>query len=77
MGLPSFLFFTGVSIRPRFFIPISALSGINVARRDTAMDWYQGPLLLETLDELEFKTFEKRPFLIENDGIPVGGGIVV
>jgi sulfate adenylyltransferase large subunit len=55
-------FFSLLSIKPRAFIPISALSGLNVAHRDTVMDWYRGPSFLETLDELEFKAFEKRPF---------------
>lgn len=56
-------FFSALSMHARRFIPISALSGVNVARRDTAvMDWYQGPSLLETLDEMEYKAFEERPF---------------
>ena len=55
-------FFAPLSIRPIAFIPIAALSGINVARRDQTMPWYEGPSLLEALDRLEFKTFEKRPF---------------
>ncbi|MBP8626158.1 MAG: GTP-binding protein [Syntrophorhabdales bacterium] len=55
-------FFSAISIRPKFFIPISALSGINVARRDNTINWYNGPCLFEALDELTFKAFEKRPF---------------
>ncbi len=56
-------FFTAISIKPKFFIPISALSGINVAKKDhTAITWYDGPCLFEALDGLTFKAFEKRPF---------------
>ena len=39
-------------------IPLSALQGDNVTRRSAAMPWYQGPCLLEHLDNL---TIEQRP----------------
>ena len=55
-------FFGNLSLRPRFYIPISALKGNNVAKRDPSITWYEGPCLFEALDELEFKTFEERPF---------------
>lgn len=55
-------FFGNLSITPRFFIPMSALKGINVAKRDSSITWYDGPCLFEALDNLEFKTFEERPF---------------
>jgi bifunctional enzyme CysN/CysC len=35
------------------FVPISALRGDNVVERSARMDWYEGPALLEWLDELE------------------------
>jgi sulfate adenylyltransferase subunit 1 (EFTu-like GTPase family) len=35
------------------YIPISAVKGDNVAKRSKAMDWYEGPTLLECLDRLE------------------------
>ncbi|MCX8110004.1 MAG: GTP-binding protein [Syntrophorhabdaceae bacterium] len=54
-------FFSAISIKPKFFIPISALSGINVAKRDGTIGWYDGPCLFEALDGLTFKAFEKRP----------------
>src|SRR6202008_1546046 len=31
-------------------IPTSALHGDNVCRRSTAMPWYEGPTLIETLE---------------------------
>ncbi|MGF1638255.1 MAG: sulfate adenylyltransferase subunit CysN [Cyclobacteriaceae bacterium] len=34
------------------YIPISALKGDNVVDRSTKMDWYQGPTLLYTLENL-------------------------
>jgi sulfate adenylyltransferase large subunit len=55
-------FVMNLSIHPKSFIPISALSGINVAHRDAKMKWYRGPSLLEALDNLDYKTFEQRPF---------------
>jgi len=42
--------------------PMSALSGINVTRKDAALAWYQGPSLVEALDSLDYKTFGRRPF---------------
>ena len=55
-------FFAPLGIEPKFFIPMSALAGVNVATRDPAVDWYDGPCLFEALDELDFKAFEERPF---------------
>ena len=35
------------------FIPVSALEGDNVAERSARMDWYEGPSLLEFLEQVE------------------------
>ena len=35
------------------YIPMSALNGDNVVDRSQAMDWYQGPALLELLEQVE------------------------
>ena len=35
------------------YIPISALNGDNVVERSTHMDWYEGPALLELLEQVE------------------------
>jgi sulfate adenylyltransferase large subunit len=35
------------------YIPISALNGDNVVERSRAMDWYEGPALLELLEQVE------------------------
>jgi sulfate adenylyltransferase subunit 1 len=55
-------FFAPLGIEPKFFIPMSALAGVNVATRDPAVGWYDGPCLFEALDGLDFKAFEERPF---------------
>ena len=54
-------FFTPLFIEPKYFIPMSALSGINVATRDPSVEWYDGPCLFEALDGLDFKAFDERP----------------
>jgi bifunctional enzyme CysN/CysC len=38
------------AVSPRQFIPIAAINGENLAERSKPMAWYQGPTLLETLD---------------------------
>ncbi|HYM53713.1 MAG TPA: GTP-binding protein, partial [Solirubrobacteraceae bacterium] len=35
------------------YIPMSALNGDNVVERSTRMDWYEGPVLLELLEQVE------------------------
>jgi sulfate adenylyltransferase subunit 1 len=55
-------FFSPLFIEPKFFIPMSALAGVNVAKRDPSVSWYTGPCLFEALDGLDFKVFQERPF---------------
>src|SRR5205085_182732 len=38
------------TVTPRQFIPVSALSGENLAQRSDQMPWYKGPTLLQSLD---------------------------
>jgi bifunctional enzyme CysN/CysC len=40
------------AVSPRQFVPISAVAGVNLARRGTETPWYDGPTLLEALDAL-------------------------
>ncbi|MEN6306800.1 MAG: GTP-binding protein [Anaerohalosphaeraceae bacterium] len=54
----AFLRQTGVE--PRFFIPISARDGHNIAVRLDKTDWYDGPTVLEALD-----CFEKEPAAVD------------
>ena len=42
-----------IGLTPKQFIPIAAKHGDNVAARSVNMPWWQGPTVLETLDEFE------------------------
>ncbi len=55
-------FFAPLNMTPRFFVPISALAGINIIRNDPQLSWYTGPSLTEALDLFEHRAFEQRPF---------------
>jgi bifunctional enzyme CysN/CysC len=46
-------FLRSAGIIAKCFIPISAREGDNLASRSTRMDWWQGPTVLEALDELQ------------------------
>lgn len=49
-------FLKSLDIEARQFIPVAAKLGINVTRSGKEMDWYEGPTILEMLDQ-----FEKKP----------------
>ena len=50
-------FLAGIgAVSPKQFIPVSAISGENLAMRSAKMPWYDGPTLLETFD-----AFNKAP----------------
>jgi bifunctional enzyme CysN/CysC len=42
-----------VGVAPRVFVPIAARHGDNVAIASARMPWYQGPTVLEALDEFD------------------------
>ncbi len=44
-------FLSQIGITPEGFIPISAREGDNIAHRSGNMPWYQGPTVLDMLDE--------------------------
>jgi bifunctional enzyme CysN/CysC len=46
-------FLKTVGVTPVCFIPIAAKHGDNIAGRSATMPWYQGPTVLETLDQFE------------------------
>lgn len=54
-------FLKKVDVDPQYFIPISARNGINITRGEQhreqekafALEWYNGPTILETLDSFE------------------------
>ena len=45
-----------IGVTPTHIIPVSARDGDNVATRSTAMDWYDGPTILEALDHFKVVT---------------------
>ena len=58
-------------------IPLSARLGDNVARRSTEMPWYEGPTLLEALEQLELPAAEgpfRFPVQWVNPALPGGRG---
>ena len=42
-----------IGVEPRVFVPIAARDGDNIASRSTKMPWWNGPTVLETLDEFK------------------------
>ncbi|MDO8586215.1 MAG: GTP-binding protein [Armatimonadota bacterium] len=46
-------FLNQLGIVPQFVIPLSARNGDNVARHSQRMTWYNGPTVLEALDEFQ------------------------
>jgi len=42
-----------VGVRPKLFIPIAAKHGDNIASRSANMPWWNGPTVLESLDEFK------------------------
>src|SRR5499427_4034385 len=40
------------AVRPRSFVRVAAVAGVNLARRAAETAWYEGPTLLELLDTL-------------------------
>ncbi|KAH7521697.1 elongation factor 1-alpha [Ziziphus jujuba] len=61
-SLSSYLEQIGFDPSKIHFIPISGLGGDNLTGRSTYLDWYDGPTLLEALDEIgEPKTPSDKP----------------
>jgi translation elongation factor TU len=48
-------FLNFLNIKAKFYIPVAAIRGDNVAKRSENMSWYDGPTVLESLDSLENK----------------------
>ncbi|MEY2486851.1 MAG: bifunctional enzyme CysN/CysC [Verrucomicrobiota bacterium] len=46
-------FLIGLGLEARCFIPASAKTGDNIARRSSNLNWYHGPTVLEALDASE------------------------
>lgn len=52
-------FLQTVGVVPKLFIPISAYHGDNIASRSPKMSWWNGPTVLETLDEFKVSELPK------------------
>jgi len=48
-----------LGVAPRLFIPIAARDGDNVAKKSQHMPWYNGPTVLEALDQFHVSQPEK------------------
>ncbi len=48
-----------IGVQPAAFIPIAAKHGDNIASRSVQMPWWQGPTVLETLDEFKVSGLPK------------------
>jgi bifunctional enzyme CysN/CysC len=46
-------FLTQLGVVPQRFIPIAAYHGENIAKKSAQMPWYNGPTVLEALDQFE------------------------
>ncbi|MBN3038333.1 MAG: GTP-binding protein [Candidatus Omnitrophica bacterium] len=46
-------FLQSINIKAKFYIPVSAIKGDNVAKRSKNMKWYDGLTVLESLDALQ------------------------
>jgi bifunctional enzyme CysN/CysC len=56
-------FLNSMGVEAREYIPVSAKMGENIAHRSENMTWYQGPTVLEMLDQFEDKMPEvNQPF---------------
>ena len=48
-------FLSSINIKALFYIPISAIKGENIAHKSNEMNWYKGPIFLESLEILKNK----------------------
>lgn len=46
-------FLETLGLKANAFVPVSAGAGVNVSRRDPAAAWFNGPTLLQAIDELK------------------------
>ena len=46
-------FLRQLNVQPLQFLPIAARDGVNMVAPDPRMSWYEGPTLIQTLDDLE------------------------
>src|SRR3954470_11865849 len=53
------VFLKTIGVQPKLFIPMAAKHGDNVASRSQNMSWWNGPTVLETLDEFKVSELPK------------------
>ena len=57
-------FLKSINIAPSLYIPISAIEGDNVAGKSENMNWYDGPVFLDSLDTLQNRLLpQNKPLL--------------
>ena len=54
---------SSIGVQPKVFIPIAAKHGDNIASRSANTPWWQGPTVLETLDEFKVSELPKDQLL--------------
>jgi len=60
------------------FVPVSAIEGDNVYKTSGRMEWYQGPTLIQVLDEIEPEEVSEKPLrFVVQDVYPVDSEKVV
>jgi len=52
-----------LGLKPLAVVPISARLGDNVATKSSNLSWYEGPTLLETLDQLQRSAYTRQSML--------------
>jgi sulfate adenylyltransferase large subunit len=67
-------FLSSIGVTPMVYIPISAITGENIARRTEKMEWYDGPTFLASLDGLKNREpADAKPLLVPvQDAYKVG-----
>jgi bifunctional enzyme CysN/CysC len=66
-------FLGGIHTESVFLVPVSAKLGDNVAERSSNMAWYEGPTIIEALDQFEPLQPESKPFRFSVQGIYASG----
>ncbi len=57
-------FLGSLDIKPKYYIPVSALKGENIVNKSEKMRWYEGPTILEALDAFETNDLSKKEILL-------------
>lgn len=56
-------FLKEIDLVPKFFVPVSAMKGVNITNTQAKLAWYSGKSVLEVLDSFETSpSLEEKPF---------------